>query len=225
MRLVLVCSSLTITFYYLSLVVCVTCVFVYHYIKKKLTLQKVFDKKAMITYKRNKNLGQFIGGHTLQGGKVFKTHLQIINGESKSCNKANKSYLCRTQVVNTKTFKSYQAKTTFKIFHKLNCKSSFVIYSMECTLCKKLYVGKAETPFNIGLNNHRKDGNNPKAIPASIHFKQPGHNFNKHAKFVLIEQINNTINTNYHILTISYYHLPAIAVRKERLYKEILSTT
>ena len=76
MRLVLVCSSLTITFYYLSLVVCVTCVFVYHYIKKKLTLQKVFDKKAMITYKRNKNLGQFIGGHTLQGGKVFKTHFK-----------------------------------------------------------------------------------------------------------------------------------------------------
>ena len=69
---------------------------------------------------------------------------------------------------------------------------------MECTLCKIQYVAKAETPFNIRLNNHRKDanGNNPKAIPASIHFKQPGHNFNKHAKFTVIEQINNTINTD-----------------------------
>ena len=69
---------------------------------------------------------------------------------------------------------------------------------MECTLCKIQYVGKAETSFNIRLNNHRIDanGNNPKAIPASIHFKQPGHNFNKHAKFTLIEQINNTINTD-----------------------------
>ena len=37
------------------------------------TPQKVFDKKPMITYKRNKNLGELIGGHTLQGGKVFKT--------------------------------------------------------------------------------------------------------------------------------------------------------
>ena len=54
------------------------------------TLQKVFDKKPMITYKRNKNLGEFIGGHTLQGGNVFKTHLQIIKRESKSCNTANK---------------------------------------------------------------------------------------------------------------------------------------
>ena len=69
---------------------------------------------------------------------------------------------------------------------------------MECTLCKIQYVGKTETPFNIRLNNHRKDanGNNPKAIPSSIHFKQPGHNFNKQTKFTLIEQINNTINTD-----------------------------
>ena len=69
---------------------------------------------------------------------------------------------------------------------------------MEFTLRKIQYAGKAETLFNIRLNNHRKDANgkNPKAIPASIHFTQPGHNFNKHAKFTLIEQINNTNNTD-----------------------------
>ena len=90
----------------------------------------------MIAYKRNKNLGELIGSNTQQGGKVFKTHLQIIKGEQKSCNKRNKSSSCCTQVVNTKTFESYQTKRLFKIFHKLNCKSSFVIYLMECTLCK-----------------------------------------------------------------------------------------
>ena len=80
------------------------------------TLQKVFDKKPMITYKRNKNLGELTGGHTLQGGKVFKTHLQIIKDESKSCNTTNKSSLCCTQVFNTKTFESYQTKRTFNFF-------------------------------------------------------------------------------------------------------------
>ena len=35
----------------------------------------------MITYKRNKNLGELIRVHTLQGGKVFKTHFQLIKGE------------------------------------------------------------------------------------------------------------------------------------------------
>ena len=152
----------------------------------------------MITNKRNKSLGELIEGNTLQGGKVFKTHLQTIKDESKSCNTTSKSSLCCTQVVNTKTFESYQTKSKFKIFHILNCKSSFVIYLMECTLFKIQYVGKAETLFNIWLNNHRKDanGNYPTSISASIHFRQHGHNFNKNAKFTLIEQINNIVNTD-----------------------------
>ena len=53
-------------------------------------LQRVFDKKPTITYKRSKNLGELIGGYTLQGGKVFKIHLQIIKGKSKSCNTTSK---------------------------------------------------------------------------------------------------------------------------------------
>ena len=81
----------------------------------------------MITYKRNKNLDELIAGHTLQGGKVFKAHLQIIKGDSKSCSTTNKSSLSCTQVLNTKTFESYQTERTFKSFHKLNSKSSFVI--------------------------------------------------------------------------------------------------
>ena len=88
----------------------------------------------MITNKRNKNLGEHIGGHTLQGTKVFKNHLQVIKGESKSRITTNKSSLCCAQIVNTTTFESYQTIRTFKIFHKLNCKSSFAIYLMECSL-------------------------------------------------------------------------------------------
>ena len=86
-----------------------------------------------------------------------------------------------TQVVTTKTFESYQTNRTFKIFHKLNCKSNLVIYLMDFALRKTQSVGKRKAPFNIRLNNHRKDanGNNPKAIPAFIHFKKLGHNFNK----------------------------------------------
>ena len=46
---------------------------------------------------------------------------------------------------------------------------------------------KIRDPFNLRLSNHRKDVNNPKAIPASNHFKTHGHNFMKHAKLTLIE--------------------------------------
>ena len=69
---------------------------------------------------------------------------------------------------------------------------------MKCILCSIQYVGKAETLFKIRLNNHRKDanGNNPKSISASIHFKQTGHKFKNHVNFTHIEQINKKINTD-----------------------------
>ena len=69
-----------------------------------------------------------------------------------------------------------------------------VIYLMEYTLCKRQYVGKAETAFNIQLNNHRNDIKNPhsKTILARIHFREKNHNFNEYAKFIVIDKLNNT---------------------------------
>ena len=96
--------------------------------------------------------------------------------------------------INTQTFTSQQTKRTFNIFHKLTCKSQYVTYLMERIICKIQYVVKSETPFNLRLNNHRKDVNNPKAIPACNHFKMHGHNFMKHAKFTLIEQLTEISN-------------------------------
>ena len=57
-------------------------------------------------------------------------------------------------------------------------------------------VGKFETYFNLRLNNHRKDFNNLKAIPECHHFKTNDHNFMKHAKLTLIEQLSETSNIN-----------------------------
>ena len=36
-----------------------------------------------------------------------------------------------------------------------------------------------------------KDVNNPKSIPADLHFRKPGHSLNLHSKFKLIEQLRN----------------------------------
>ena len=58
---------------------------------------------------------------------------------------------------------------------------------MECALYNFQYVGKAVTAFNIRLENQSKDANNPKSIPADLRFRKPGHSFNIHAKFTLIE--------------------------------------
>ena len=62
---------------------------------------------------------------------------------------------------------------------------------LECTKCKIQYVGKAETEFNIRLNNHRKDVWKPDSLPASRHFSGKNHNFNTRAKLILTEQVRH----------------------------------
>ena len=92
-------------------------------------------------------------------------------------------------IPSTNTFMSQQTKRTFNIFFNLNCKSEYVIYLMECILCKIKYVGKAETAFNLRLNKHRKDTKKPNSILACKHFQEKGHQFNKHAKFIIIDKL------------------------------------
>ena len=119
------------------------------------------------------------------------------SGEAK-CEPWNtsKPSLCCKQVIDTSTFESYQTRQLYTIVHKLNCKSKFIIYLIECALCKIRYLAKAEIAFNIRLNNHRKDVNNAKSIPADFHFRKSGHSFSLHAKFTLMEQLSNNHTTD-----------------------------
>ena len=50
------------------------------------------------------------------------------------------------------------------------------------------------------MNNHRKEVKDPKAIPVDKHFNQTGHNFNQHAKFIIIEQLQDIEETSNEIL-------------------------
>ena len=88
---------------------------------------------------------------------------------------------------------SQQTKRTFNIFHKLTSKSQHVICLMECILCKIQYVGNSEIPFNLRLNNHKKDVNNPKAISVRNHFKKNDHNFMKPCEVYSNKTINGNI--------------------------------
>ena len=78
---------------------------------------------------------------------------------------------------------SQQTKGTFN--------SEYVIYLIEYILCKMQYVGKADTAFDLRLNNHGKDTKKPNSILACKHFQEQGHNFNKHAKFIIVKKLVN----------------------------------
>ena len=64
-------------------------------------------------------------------------------------------------------------------------------------MCSIQYVGKSETPFNIRLNNHRKDVKRSDSIPACQHFNNNRHEFNRDAKFTVIEQLRNTKHRSF----------------------------
>ena len=118
-------------------------------------------------------------------------HSKQQNATKGECIPRNTSLclLCQ-QVLTTKTFESIQTKEKFNTYHKLSCKSNYVIYLLEYLLCKTQYVGKSEALFYVRLNNHRKDIT-PNAVKACQHFNNWNCAFHKHGKSILIEQLNN----------------------------------
>ena len=58
---------------------------------------------------------------------------------------------------------------------------------MECSLCSVQYVGMSTTTMSQRIAGHRSDAKKPDSILADLHFQKPGHNFNEHAKFTIIE--------------------------------------
>ena len=67
---------------------------------------------------------------------------------------------------------------------------------MECRLCPIIqYLGKSEPPANIRINKHRDDCKITTSIDIDQHFRSPGHSFNEHAVFTIIERLNTRTKT------------------------------
>ena len=154
---------------------------------------KAFIDKPIIAYRRNKNLRDILGQTTISNNKVKKPQGRPI-GYCHPC-KPNLKNLCCKQLNNTNKITSSKTKTSYTIRHNSTCKSSHLIYVMHCTKCNIQYVGKSEPTFEIRLNNHRTDAYNPNAnktiIPACKHFHADDHDFNRDAKFTIVETIQD----------------------------------
>ena len=99
--------------------------------------------------------------------------------------------LCSKQLKTCSTFQSALNKNTFLITHKVTCKSSGVIYLMECSLSEKSqYVGKSKYSLNLRIKTHRNDVCRKDGPPCGKHFQMSGHNYNVHAKFTIIKEVS-----------------------------------
>ena len=151
------------------------------------SFKEIFNSlQLMVAFCKNRSLKQLIGTNTIRNNQKFRTPTQTTTaGQCTPCY-TSQSFCCQ-QVLRTTAFTSTQTRETFTIFCQVTCHSNYVIYLPECIMCKIQYVEKSETPFNIRLNNHRKDIKKQNAIEACKHFKNNEHAFNKHGKFIIIE--------------------------------------
>ena len=164
----------------------------WHLLQTNTAISKSFKAKPMVAFRRNKNLRDLIGQTHISNGKKILGKSKKKTGSCYAClNHGNN--LCCKHIISTKTFKSQRTGEFFDIKHNLNCRSRHVIYLAHCILCKfSQYVGKSEPPANLRINTHRYDVTSPNGGPFDKHFNLPGHNYNDHARFTLIEQIQTT---------------------------------
>ena len=125
--------------------------------------RKNISALAVTVFRKGTSLKQIIGTNTIHNSeKLITTKNNSHAGKCAPCNLTR--CLCCQQLISIN-----QTNKKFKIYHRVNFKSSFVIYLLECYIWNIQYVGKPETPFNIRLNNHRKDVKIPNATPACKH--------------------------------------------------------
>ena len=145
-----------------------------------------------MAFRRNRNLRDILGQvHVSRGRKILRKPINKKRTGCTACLSTTRN-LCCGHIVSTKKFRSDATGEELEILHNLNCKSRNVIYLAHCSLCRNTqYVGKSEPPAHLRFNTHRSDVKDPKGGAFDHHFRLPGHDFNRHARFTLIEQIKN----------------------------------
>ena len=91
---------------------------------------------------------------------------------------------------NRRKFSSAVTGEKFRARVTANCKTSNIVYLIECRKCKKQYVGETENPLHLRINGHRSDYYCQLSDkPVAEHFNITGHSFDDMTVMV-IEQIH-----------------------------------
>ena len=117
----------------------------WHILQANQSCKKTFSTFPIIAFRKGTSLKQTVGSNTIHNNeKLIKTKNNHHTGTCVPCNSTR--CLCCQQLISTTATKVIKPKTPFKIYHRLNYKSSFIIYLLECYICNIQYVGKSKTP-------------------------------------------------------------------------------
>lgn len=149
-------------------------------------LKKIFPQAPRVTYRRPPNLKDM-----LVHAKITSAPEPVINFCSRPRCKTCK-HLQKDCTVNS-TASNY----AHKVNSRFSCMSSNVIYMLECSTCRKQYIGETGQPMSMRLNGHRADTLKNLPIAVAKHFNQPGHNFDDLKLYILQSNFKSAMDRKY----------------------------
>ena len=116
-------------------------------------------------------------------------HCTISQCKTKNCK------TCAILITDT-YFTSDLTKKTFntRSYDDLNCKSTNIVYGLECNLCGLIYVGETKGRLNKRICGHRSGINNNLFPTVYHHFNQPDHSILS-MKVRILEKIYHPSNS------------------------------
>ena len=167
------------------------------------TEKEKFKKKPLLCFRRNRNLRDILGQTKISNSKVVRKK-EPAKGRCTPCRSRPDTKCCR-HVISTSYFTNRTREKRYEIRHKVGCKTRNAIYLGFCSKCnERQYVGKVESQgTNKRINKHRNDAKRTDSISIDKHFLEPGHDFDRDFKLIVIEEIsqrNMTKEQTRHLL-------------------------
>ena len=116
----------------------------WHFLQSKERLVHIFQEPPLIAWRRPKSLR-----NTLVSSKLRNNYWRNDNiaGGCGPCDMPRCSWCSR--INKTSILTATQNCKVYHLSHTMDCQSGWVIYVIECKICKLQYIGKSETGFNL----------------------------------------------------------------------------
>ena len=125
----------------------------------------MFSLLPLISFKCNKNLGNFLVRSAFKFNDQPKTF---------TCKRTR----CKTCPFLSNTVKISGPNRSVKVIDYFTCIKTNVIYCITCTLCKKIYIGETGRRLADRFREHLRDAeqnNTDASKPVAHHFNLPNH--------------------------------------------------
>ncbi|OCT61211.1 hypothetical protein XELAEV_18047235mg [Xenopus laevis] len=158
----------------------------WHILQQDSQLREVIGESPLITFRRSKNLrDKLTRSHYTQASRTT-----WLTSKMKGCYKCGDCSACPL-VAKTHNVMQSRDNVDYTIKNYMNCKSTCVVYLMQCA-CGKVYVGKTLREFRRRILEHVGDVKHKRNTSIAVHINEC-HNGNiKVMQFSAVEQLKQT---------------------------------